>query len=113
MMTRTILLASAAAITTFATPALAQSDAATQAPAAGEAPNGSDIVVTGSRIRRQDLAGVGPATVVSAEQIENTGLVNIETGLQRPPSKSGLPAHPTPAHWGKQGPGHAQANLPG
>src|SRR3546814_6371191 len=59
MMTRTILLASAAAITTFATPALAQSDAATQAPAAGEAPNGSDIVVTGSRIRRQDLAGVG------------------------------------------------------
>src|SRR3546814_10841553 len=78
MMTRTILLASAAAVATFATPALAQSGAATQSPAAEDAPNASDIVVTGSRIRRQDLAGVGPATVVSAEQIENTGVVNIE-----------------------------------
>ena len=87
MMTKTILLASAAAVATFATPALAQSDAATS-PAAEEAPNGSDIVVTGSRIRRQDLAGVGPATVVSAEQIENTGLVNIETVLQRLPANA-------------------------
>ena len=88
MMTRTILLASAAMVATFATPALAQSDAPAQAPAAEDAPNASDIVVTGSRIRRQDLAGVGPATVVSAEQIENTGVVNIETVLQRLPANA-------------------------
>src|SRR3546814_13924002 len=112
MMTRTILLASAAAITTFATPALAQSDAATQAPAAGEAPNGSDIVVTGSRIRRQDLAGVGPATVVSAEQIEHTGLVNIETVLQRLPSPAGFAGNQPPAYLANNGHDHAQANPP-
>src|SRR3546814_16256092 len=90
MMIRTILLASAAAVATCATPALAQSDAATQSLAAEDAPNGSDIVVTGWRIRRQDLAGVGPATVVSAEQIENTGLVNIETALQPTPAQEGF-----------------------
>src|SRR3546814_16554475 len=112
MMTRTILLASAAAITTFATPALAQSDAATQAPAAGEAPNGSDIVVTGSRIRRPDLAGVGPATVVSAEQIENTGLVNIETVLQRHPATAGFAGNPTSAHLAHTAHGTHPENLP-
>src|SRR3546814_1690917 len=110
MMTRTILLASAAAITTFATPALAQSDAATQAPAAGEAPNGSDIVVTGSRIRRQDLAGVGPATVVSAEQIENTGLVNIETVLQRLPANAGFAGDRKSTRRANNGYGTAQVN---
>src|SRR3546814_17106284 len=99
MMIRTILLASAAAVATFATPALAQSDAATQSPAAEDAPNGSDIVVTGSRIRRQDLAGVGPATVVSAEQIENTGLVNIEQVLPRLPAHAGFAGNQRSAYW--------------
>src|SRR3546814_12459723 len=113
MMIRTILLASAAAVATFATPALAQSDAATQSPAAEDAPSGSDIVVTGSRIRRQDLAGVGPATVVSAEQIENTGVVNIETVLQRLPAKAGFAGNQTSAYWANTGYGTAQGNLPG
>jgi len=113
MMTRTILLASAAAVATFATPALAQSDAATQSPAAEDAPNGSDIVVTGSRIRRQDLAGVGPATVVSAEQIENTGVVNIETVLQRLPANAGFAGNQTSAYWANNGYGTAQVNLRG
>ena len=113
MMTRTILLASAAAVATFATPALAQSGAATQSPAAEDAPNGSDIVVTGSRIRRQDLAGVGPATVVSAEQIENTGVVNIETVLQRLPANAGFAGNQTSAYWANNGYGTAQVNLRG
>ena len=112
MMTRTILLASAAAVATFATPALAQSDAVTT-PAAEDAPNGSDIVVTGSRIRRQDLAGVGPATVVSAEQIENTGVVNIETVLQRLPANAGFAGNQTSAYWTGNGYGTAQVNLRG
>lgn len=112
-MTKTFLLASAAMAATFATPAFAQSDAPAQAPAAEDAPNGSDIVVTGSRIRRQDLAGVGPATVVSAEQIENTGVVNIETVLQRLPANAGFAGNQTSAYWANNGYGTAQVNLRG
>src|SRR3546814_11216155 len=96
MMTRTILLASAAAVATFATPALAQSGAATQSPAAEDAPNASDIVVTGSRISRQALAGAGRATSVSAEQIANTGVVKIQTGrppIQAKPRLRGTPPY--------------------
>ncbi|MBA4308365.1 MAG: hypothetical protein C0429_16675, partial [Sphingopyxis sp.] len=59
------LLASAAVVATIATPVFAQEGEAPR-PAAEASDAGSDIVVTGSRIRRQDLAGVGPATVVSA-----------------------------------------------
>ena len=106
-MTKTFLLASAAVIATFATPAFAQNDAPAQ-PIAADAPNGSDIVVTGSRIRRQDLAGVGPATVVSAEQIENTGVVNIETVLQRLPANAGFAGNQTSAYWANNGYGTAQ-----
>src|SRR3546814_15776886 len=113
MMTRTFLLASAAVVATFATPAFAQSDAPAQAPAAEDAPSGSDFVVTGSRIRRQDLAGVGPATVVSAEQIENTGVGNIETVLQRLPANAGLAGNQTSAYWANTGDCTAQVTLPG
>src|SRR3546814_8394952 len=78
-----------------------------------DAPNASDSVVTGSRIRRQDLAGVGPATVVSAEQIENTGVVNIETVLQRLPANAGFAGNQTSAYWANNGYGTAQVNLRG
>jgi iron complex outermembrane receptor protein len=74
---------------------------------------GSDIVVTGSRIRRADLAGVGPATVVSAEQLENTGVVNIENVLQRLPSVAGFSGNQTNAYWTGNGYGTAQVNLRG
>src|SRR3546814_10033969 len=113
MMTRTILLASAAAVATFATPALAQSEAATRSPAAEDAPNGSDIVVTGTRIRRQALAVVGPATVVSAAQIENPGLVNIEQVLQRLPANAGFAGNQSSSYWTNNGYGTAQVNLRG
>lgn len=72
-----------------------------------------EVVVTGSRIRRQDLAGVGPATVVSAEQIENTGIVNIETVLQRLPANAGFAGNQTSAYWANNGYGTAQVNLRG
>src|SRR3546814_20035540 len=78
-----------------------------------DAPNASDSVVTGSRIRRQDLAGVGPATVVSAEQIENTGVVNIETVLQRLPANAGFAGHQTSDYCANNGYGTAQDNLRG
>src|SRR3546814_11706244 len=69
--------------------------------------------MTGSRIRRQEFAGVGPATVVSAEQIENTGLVNIETVLQRLPANASFAGHQTSAYWQNNGYGTAQVNLRG
>ena len=75
--------------------------------------NGNEILVTGSRIRRQDIAGVGPATVVSAEQIESTGIVNGETLLQRLPANAGFAGNQTSAYWTGNGYGTAQVNLRG
>ena len=78
-----------------------------------EANTGGDIVVTGSRIKRPDLAGVGPATVLSAEQIENSGVVNIENVLQRIPAVAGFSGNQTNAYWTGNGYGTAQVNLRG
>jgi len=71
------------------------------------------IVVTGSRIRRADLVGVGPATVVTAESIANTGIVNVETVLQRLPANAGFAGNQTSSYWTGNGYGTAQVNLRG
>ena len=112
MMMRTTLLVGAAAIACLSAPAIAQTESAPEA-SADDADSGASIVVTGSRIRRQDLAGVAPATVVSAEQIENTGVVNIETVLQRLPANAGFAGNQTSAYWTGNGYGTAQVNLRG
>lgn len=78
-----------------------------------DANDGAEVVVTGSRIRRADIAGVAPATVVSAEQIENTGIVNVETLLQRLPANAGFAGNQTSAYWTGNGYGTAQVNLRG
>lgn len=95
--------------------ATAQSAAqADPAPAAAEEKDASDaIVVTGSRIRRADLVGVGPATVVTAESIANTGIVNVETVLQRLPANAGFAGNQTSSYWTGNGYGTAQVNLRG
>ena len=74
---------------------------------------GEQIVVTGSRIRRTDITGVGPATVVTAESIANTGIVNIETVLQRLPANAGFAGNQTSSYWTSNGYGTAQVNLRG
>ncbi|MBL0916382.1 MAG: TonB-dependent receptor plug domain-containing protein, partial [Sphingopyxis sp.] len=112
MTIRTTLLAGAAAVACFSTPVFAQADGPPDA-SAESADMGSDIGVTGSRIPRQDFAGGGPATVVSAEQIENTGVVNIETVLQRLPANAGFAGNQTSAYWTNNGYGTAQVNLRG
>ncbi|MFC0206012.1 TonB-dependent receptor domain-containing protein [Novosphingobium soli] len=112
MTIRMALLGSAAIVAGYAAPALAQADPTPQ-PKAQVLGDDSDIVVTGSRIRRQDLAGVGPATVVTAEQIQNTGIVNIETALQRLPANVGFAGNQTSAYWTNNGYGTAQVNLRG
>ena len=118
MSSRKILLASAAVAAMVTLPVHAQSGSASAASGPDDAETvasqgASDIIVTGSRIRRQDLAGVGPATVVSAEQIENTGVVNIETVLQRLPANAGFAGNQTSAYWTGNGYGTAQVNLRG
>ena len=112
MTIRMALLGSAAIVAGYAAPALAQADPTPQ-PKAQVLGDDSDIVVTGSRIRRPDLAGVGPATVVTAEQIQNTGIVNIETALQRLPANAGFAGNQTSAYWTNNGYGTAQVNLRG
>ena len=74
---------------------------------------GEDVVVTGSRIRRADIVGVGPATVVTAESIANTGIVNVETVLQRLPANAGFAGNQTSSYWTGNGYGTAQVNLRG
>ncbi|NML04319.1 TonB-dependent receptor [Sphingomonas sp. G-3-2-10] len=112
MKTARILLA--ATMLSPIAPAMAQTatqdEPGTQAEPA-EAPG--EILVTGSRIRRQDIAGVGPATVVSSEQIENTGIVNVETLLQRLPANAGFAGNQSSAYWTGNGYGTAQVNLRG
>lgn len=102
-----------------ATPLVAQTTTQ-QSPAAAPSPTveparnaGEDIIVTGSRIRRADLFGVGPATVVTAENIANTGIVNVETVLQRLPANAGFAGNQTSSYWTGNGYGTAQVNLRG
>src|SRR3546814_1210562 len=78
----TVALLTATILASGGAPAFAQdvpeeavaSEEVTEAPASAEA-----IIVTGSRIRRQDLSGLGPATVVSDEVLETTGTVNVRS----------------------------------
>ena len=104
------LLVGAAMVAIYSAPALAQTETASES---AQDTSSGEVVVTGSRIRRQDLAGVGPATVVTAEQIENTGIVNIETVLQRLPANAGFAGNQTSAYWANNGYGTAQVNLRG
>jgi len=104
------LLLGAAMVAIYSAPALAQTETAEET---AQGASSGEVVVTGSRIRRQDLAGVGPATVVSAEQIENTGIANIETMLQRLPANAGFAGNQSSAYWTNNGYGTAQVNLRG
>lgn len=108
---RTILLTGSALAVAVAAPAQAQDvSSETDSPAADDA---GQIVVTGSRIRRADIEGVGPTTVVTAEEIENTGIVNVETLLQRLPANAGFAGNQTSAYWTSNGWGTSQVNLRG
>jgi len=90
----------------------AQAEAPAASPAA-KSDQGESIIVTGSRIRRTDITGVGPANVVTAETIENTGVVNVETVLQRLPANAGFAGNQTSSYWTSNGYGTAQVNLRG
>jgi outer membrane receptor protein involved in Fe transport len=88
---RSRLLASTLLVGAFTatTPALAQVGTPTNqtdTSANGEVPSaGSDIVITGSRIKRRDLETAAPITVVSQEEFRLQGSVNVETVLNQLP----------------------------
>ena len=75
--------------------------------------NVDEVVVTGTRIKRADISGVGPATVITEEQIANTGITNLENLLQRLPASAGNAGGQTNAYWTGNGYGTAQVNLRG
>ena len=62
-----------------------------QAPAttAAEPAQGNEIVVTGSRIRRDPLSQDSPIVLVDSEDIAKTGLNSVNDVLQRLPSSGG------------------------
>ena len=62
-----------------------------------------EVIVTGSRIKRADIEGVGPATVIGAPEIAKSGAVNVEALLQRLPWAVTRAARATPT--GRRGVG--------
>jgi iron complex outermembrane receptor protein len=72
-----------------------------------------EVEVTGSRIKRQDLEGVGPVTVFDAQDIEATGITSTEALLQRFSASAGFAGNQTNAYWTGNGYGTAQVNLRG
>ncbi|WP_439649736.1 TonB-dependent receptor [Hyphomonas sediminis] len=71
------------------------------------------VRVTGSRIQREDITGLGPATVMDRSQIDVTGVVAIEQLLQRLPATAGFAGNQTNAYWTSNGYGTTQVNLRG
>lgn len=71
------------------------------------------VRVTGSRIQREDITGLGPATVVDRSQIDITGVVAIEQLLDRLPVTAGFAGNQTNAYWTSNGYGTTQVNLRG
>lgn len=72
--------------TGLAVPAAAQDN---EVPQAVDAPSGEQIVVTGSRIRRDPLSQDAPIVFVDQDDIAKTGLNSINDVLQRLPSSGG------------------------
>ena len=91
---RALLLAgSALAFVAFASEASAQDVAVGPAAAAGAVANegapGGEIVVTGSRIRRDPLNNDAPVVTLDQQSLAKTGLTSVGDVLQRLPSAAG------------------------
>ncbi len=71
------------------------------------------ISITGSHIKRADFETASPISVITAEQIALTGIVNVEDLLQRMPFSAGVAGNTTNAYWTSGGYGTAQVNLRG
>lgn len=108
-MNRESMLAAAIAGVLAAHSGVAEAQSATSA-AATEM---QEVVITGSRIRRQDVDSVGPVAVVNAADIAASGVISTETLLQRLSASAGFAGNQTNAYWTSGGWGTAQVNLRG
>lgn len=108
-----LLLSGASALTLFAASAAHAQDAEPVAPA--DAPTEAatpeqDVVITGSRIRSQTLTSPSPIQVVTAQDIENTGSLDIQTVLQQNPAV-GVPGASRTTNTFGTSPGRSTVNL--
>ncbi len=104
----------AAAIGSLLSVAAIQAAQAQETPGQNEAARTLDAVqVTGSHIKRAQLSGVGPVSVVDAEAIERSGATSVETLLQRLPASAGFAGSQSNAYWAENGYGTTQVNLRG
>jgi iron complex outermembrane receptor protein len=71
------------------------------------------ISVTGSHIQRADLETASPVTLITHEQIVQSGHVNLENLLQEISASAGPAGNATNAYWTSNGYGTAQINLRG
>ncbi|KAF1722300.1 TonB-dependent receptor [Pseudoxanthomonas wuyuanensis] len=90
-----------------------QAQQAQAEPASGQAATMETVRVTGSHIKRAQISGVGPVTVVDAETIQRSGATTVETLLQRLPASAGFAGNQTNAYWAGNGYGTTQVNLRG
>ncbi|MFC6978077.1 TonB-dependent receptor plug domain-containing protein [Microbulbifer taiwanensis] len=72
-----------------------------------------EVNVTGTRIKRADIEGVGPVTVLDESTIEATGISSLENLLQSLPAAAGFGGNQTNAYWTSNGWGTPQVNLRG
>ncbi|MGZ6124861.1 MAG: TonB-dependent receptor plug domain-containing protein, partial [Myxococcales bacterium] len=77
--------------TTEAPPAPAVPTSAPPVPAEARPSLQEEVVVTGSRIRRKDLTTPAPVTVVTRQQLENSGRMTIGDFLQTMPEQGNAP----------------------
>ena len=112
MMNLLSVLMNATALT-GATMFLAMAQAQTSEPAPATQAAEEEVVVTGSRVRRADIEGVGPVTVITEADIKNSGIVSLDTLLQRLPASAGAAGSQTSAYWTSRGWGTTQVNLRG
>ncbi len=84
-------------------------------PATGQPSVVERVQVTGSRInlKQEQIAGVGPVTVIDSDAIQRSGAISVETLLQRLPASAGFAGNQTNAYWTSNGWGTAQVNLRG
>jgi iron complex outermembrane receptor protein len=89
---RSLLFASVATASCLTAPSLALAQQASAKTAAKDA-DVSEVVVTGSRIPRADLTSVQPIQVISSENMDRRGFVNVADALNDLPS-AGVPVSP-------------------
>ncbi len=89
--------------------------AAQTPPGTGDAPTTTldAVTVTGSHIKRAQIEGVGPVTVIDAEAIQRSGATSVDVLLQRLPASAGFAGNQTNAYWTSNGYGTSQVNLRG